>query len=309
MNEVSMSGAHDPLAVAVEPQKDRPTDRLTRKEPAAAGLLRLLAADVAAARDELAAASNGEASQAIHRTRRSLKRARTLLRLLRPALGEEGATLAGHLRAAARALSASRDATVLALTAEDLAPDVDDETAHRLLATLAARAKLQAERSAHSQSVLSEARDHIEAAGAEIARLSCGEDVESVVLARAAKLYRRVRQGWRAAEGQPDATNLHEWRKRVKDRLHLVRVFRARWPEPSRGRAGQLDRLGEILGEDHDLAVLADALPQRSTAAPTLRERIEARRLELERKAFALAGKLFAKKARRVKRAWLGSEG
>ena len=62
----------------------------------------------------------------------------------------------------------------------------------------------------------------------------------------------------------------------------------------------QLDRLGDDLGLDHDLAVLAQALAPDPAiceeALAKLRGQLERQRGKLQRKAFRLANEVFAEK-------------
>jgi CHAD domain-containing protein len=97
-----------------------------------------------------------------------------------------------------------------------------------------------------------------------------------------ARIYRDGRRRHRrAAAGRGDRGRaLHEWRKRVKDLRYAAEMLDRREPAArgarKRGRArgkdakliGELarraDRLGEALGEEHDLAVLAERVREQS---------------------------------------------
>ena len=94
------------------------------------------------------------------------------------------------------------------------------------------------------------------------------------------RLYSDGRRRWERCERRKgDATReMHLWRKRVKDLRYIAEMLEAReaaangTPEPARawqlGRvASRADALGELLGEDHDLAVLAE-LDQAQRQAP-----------------------------------------
>ena len=58
----------------------------------------------------------------------------------------------------------------------------------------------------------------------------------------------------------PDAEDLHELRKRVKDHWYHVRLLRAAWPPVMTAWADEAHVLAEQLGDDHDLSVLAAVL-------------------------------------------------
>src|SRR5207244_8811388 len=89
-----------------------------RREPLGKSLRRLVADDLAAAQADLR--GNGSAEERVHRVRQRLKRLRTLLRVLKPALPAEVAATTRALTAAARLLAEPRDADVVAASARGL---------------------------------------------------------------------------------------------------------------------------------------------------------------------------------------------
>src|SRR5690606_38620697 len=92
--------------------------RIGGDEAIGGALIRLLADDVAKAREGLA--GEGPADIRIHRARQRLKRARSLLRVLRPALGRPAERLKDGLAGSARMLSGARDADAAAASARNL---------------------------------------------------------------------------------------------------------------------------------------------------------------------------------------------
>ena len=93
-----------------------------------------------------------------------------------------------------------------------------------------------------------------------------------------------------------------------------MRLLREAWPEVLGGRYETLDRLADLLGLDHDLAVFHDALaaepprrvePEVLSVAAALARR---HRDTLEREAAPLGARLFAEKpgrfARRLAAYW-----
>ena len=104
------------------------------------------------------------------------------------------------------------------------------------------------------------------------------------------------------AYSRPSANNFHQWRKRAKYLRHQMEFLAPLWPEVIVGMAMTLDRLGALLGEDHDLAELVDLLQQRPEFTPDLRERslllalIGQRRSELRLAAEILGRRVFAEK-------------
>ena len=62
------------------------------------------------------------------------------------------------------------------------------------------------------------------------------------------------------AEGDPRPENYHDWRKRVKDHWHQVRVLESLWREVLQAREASLKNLETWLGDDHNLVILCDRL-------------------------------------------------
>src|SRR5690348_17534612 len=97
------------------PADDGRSYGLTRDEEPAAGLTRIAVGRAEAALERLREGKAGEidTAEAVHGARKDMKKLRTVLRLLRDALGKKRYRRANaHFRDAARALSASRDAEV-----------------------------------------------------------------------------------------------------------------------------------------------------------------------------------------------------
>ncbi|WP_166443632.1 CHAD domain-containing protein [Rhabdaerophilum calidifontis] len=286
-----------------------PPPALRRHEDIARGLVRLLKTEIAAARALLAAQAAQSTPLVIHAARRRLKRARAIVRLLRPVPEADAPALAAMLRDASKALAGARDASVLAETAETLARRIARPAEEALLASIADHARMEAARLGQAGPGPGRAARRLRAAerhvGARLAVPGRPAPPSALILPRLATIYRRARKGWRRAQAAPDAETLHEWRRRVQDRLHLARIFARRWPERKPPRESRLDRLSEVLGRDHDLAVLAARIPADHAAAPAIQAAIADRHRQLARKALKLGGTLFGGKSGPRRRAWL----
>jgi CHAD domain-containing protein len=103
-----------------------------------------------------------------------------------------------------------------------------------------------------------------------------------------------------AARAEPTTDALHEWRKRVKDHHFHLRLLRELWPPVVKPVEAQAGRLGELLGAEHDLAVLgqtlADGSVGESELVQELAERIAAERASRREAAFALGARLYAQR-------------
>ena len=61
-----------------------------------------------------------------------------------------------------------------------------------------------------------------------------------------------------------EMSDLHDWRKRVKDLWYHERLLAPTCGPTVRGHAKELDRLSDLLGDDHDLALLRHELTRRA---------------------------------------------
>ena len=93
--------------------------RIGRHEAIGDGLWRLLIEDVAGAREALSG-NDASAEERVHRARQRLKRARSLLLVLKPVIGDEAADLREALADAARLLAGARDADAAVASARGL---------------------------------------------------------------------------------------------------------------------------------------------------------------------------------------------
>jgi CHAD domain-containing protein len=130
---------------------------------------------------------------------------------------------------------------------------------------------------------------------------------EATLCAGEKRAYRAGRRALAAVAEDPSDEQLHEWRKRVKDLWYHQRLLANAWTGPMKAQADECDTLGALLGDDHDLATLAENLP--SSAPPSvdvdaLLGLIAVRRGELQAQARALGRLVYAEKpkahARRI---------
>jgi CHAD domain-containing protein len=287
-------------------------------------------------------AVTGEADleEAVHETRKAIKRVRTLERLT-AGTGDRAQRRRRRdlLRGAAGELSGVRDAQVSLGTLEGLMRRAPKRLgADAGVARL--RAKLLAERAAAERALresggreralglLRQTRASLAdaAAGGGGARVRAGVLNDGVT-----RIYRRGRGAMRIArkhkgiaEGQGIAEDqgiaeMHEWRKRVKDLRYAAEAlgdgFNASAPaargerrERLRRIARDADRLGEALGEEHDLALLArrvsaeDAIFRGQKAGrKELQRAIRRRRRALRKQAFRAGGELYRAKPKRFR--------
>jgi CHAD domain-containing protein len=229
--------------------------------------------------------------------RQRLKRSRTLLRVLEPALGEPAIQLRHKLSEAARILAGARDADVAAASARELAATEGGEEAgfNRVAIALDAEAAV-----AHRERTpLRDVSDRFVEAIAAVEAFSPDFDGRAVLAAALRMAYARGRRAMDRAETTLSTPDLHRWRKAVKDLWHLIRLARKRLPARVVKTGASLDRLGEALGLGNDSALLAEKLALSPTGDPALMRQlalIARRRNALEAEAFALGAELYRRK-------------
>jgi CHAD domain-containing protein len=216
-------------------------------------LQRVLIEEIDACSIRLATSKPPEAG--VHDIRKGLKRLRAALRLAEPALGKR---LSRHerrrLRDLARLLSVSREAEVMRETLSKLQRDCglrDDGPTAQLQSILAAQAPPTVEASTFARvgRGLAEARRNIERA--DYTRATRRSLVKAV-----AQSYRAGRRSAAAIEGS-DANDIHELRKHVQIHWRHMRLLLNIWPDTMRARVKTAQTVSRLLGDHHDLEMLA----------------------------------------------------
>jgi CHAD domain-containing protein len=241
--------------------------------------------------------------EAVHAVRKRGKKLRALLRLVREDVPElyEPENLA--IRDAARRLAGVRDAAVALETFEGLLASFGDEVTVEDLRPvwegLVDRRAAVAE-DAGLEASLGAVREELEELRSRIDRWDVHGDGFDVLAGGLAKTYGRCRDRLADAAADPTTASLHEWRKRVKyHRYHLKLVHEA-WPQVLGAHRQQLHELSDLLGDDHDLALLRTTLhadPQRfggAAVVATCTAILDRRRAQLQADAHTLGHRCFA---------------
>lgn len=221
--------------------------------PVAAELVRLLNGEIGSALGGL----NGTPDEAaIHATRRHIKKARAVLRLLDSDPGRRPlARCDSELRAAGRALSAWRDAAVLLRTIDALAGARPTKATASALQGL--RETWQAQSAATvDTSALQTARRALLESRAALAGHTPGQFDFDTLADGFSTTYRSGRRALKRASAQPNADRLHALRKALKHHVYQLRLLQPLWPGPLGAFHAQADQAAELLGLHHDCAVL-----------------------------------------------------
>lgn len=240
----------------------------------------------------------------VHDIRKRVKKTRALLRLVRQGMRDVQAGENVILRDAARALAGQRDGAVRLATFDRLMAGETGAATLALRAHLAAEAAMPAPPPPDLHAVFADLALRLESW-----QVEGGE--RRILAAGLAETRARAREAMRTARDAPTDEALHDWRKRAKDHWYQARLFAPVWPEMMRPVVTEADRLGEALGDHHDLAVLlahVAALPA-DVARPEAREALAAAvrdaQTAIESSAFALGARLFAGNPEEMADLWL----
>ena len=296
------------------------TYRLELDESAPDGIRRIAAGRAAKARKKLGEVEGEDGAAAIHGARKDLKKLRSVLRLVRAALGEKAYRAQNRrYRDAGRLLSDTRDAEVKVETLDDLERRFGEEFPSAVAAPW--RADLERERYAALADAGGEVTERVERATVEIdagrneiGLWELGEDSWKLVAPGLLKAYAAGREDLERMRKKPSDEGVHEWRKRAKDLWYQLRILRELWPEVLGETADQAHDLADLLGDHHDLAVLAEDLEARDVIEPeAIRELIARRQEELLASAVGIGARLYAEKpkafGKRIGAYWSAARG
>jgi CHAD domain-containing protein len=240
---------------------------------------------------------------AIHGARKQLKRSRGLMRVVRDGLGRRRfARTNRRLRDASRPLSNVRDAKVLLDTLEILC---DTEGLPRRSAEPVRKA-LEARRRQVRQRVLKDRRSRqamvkkLRQGSRFIARWSPAEQGWKALGAGLRRTYQHGRVAMEAAAKESSDAALHESRKRAKDLLYVMEFIVQVRPESLQPIVDDAHALTDLLGDDHDLAVLQDVidgkleLPLSAARRSQLKRLVARRRTHIQQRARTLGHRLYA---------------
>jgi CHAD domain-containing protein len=263
----------------------------------------------------------GDRVAAVHAARKAVKKERALLRLVRGALpAKQRARENAALREAARGLSGVRDGHVMVQTIDGLSERFAGQLPERTFTVV--REQLVRERDAGRAGLAgspasTHAVEDLRAVLGRIEEWKVKRDGWRAIDAGLLRTYQRGRRAFRRARNEPSIENLHAWRKRVKDLWYQLRLLAPVCGPGVRGHANEAHRLADLLGDDHDLGVLREALERIGSAVAVdlgaLEGLIDYRRDELQAEAMSVGHRLYAETpkafGRRLYRCWNAGRG
>jgi len=269
--------------------------RIEKDEALSDALGRIAAEEIALALAELRRPNR---AQAMHNTRKSLKRLRSLLRSLRVAFPKNLFRQENRrLAAAGRKIAPLRDVHAQLHTLGRLgaaAGPAAQKTERRLRRREDAfMRKIPALRRAVRQ-MLSASRETF-------AALPAQEATPGRLAAGLKRIYKPGRAALKTARQKPAPETLHEWRKQAKFLGHGLALIERLGPKKAGAMIHHTRQLCQALGDDHDLFLVLQALRRENAAHPArdyrrLSNRIFAKRARLQKRAFQWGKKIFGEK-------------
>ena len=248
---------------------------------------------------------------AVHEARKDVKKFRALLRVLRSVVPPKVRRVENAaVRDASALISGARDADVMITTLDALR----DPAAGRVPGTtFDAAIDFLRGRTAHvSGDGFGATLTALRAADQRIDAWARAKVRPSDLVKGMVRTYADGMAAMEKAREAPTNETLHEWRKRVKDLWYEERLIHDAWPAVLKARAAEDKVLSELLGDDHDLAVLSERLPELPVVVGELPHVIALRREALQAEAFGLGARIYAERpkdfGRRVD-AWLRAAG
>lgn len=201
----------------------------------------------------------GEAAPDVHQARRSFKRIRALLHFAKPGLAKRDFTeFNQRVREIAGRFSGTRDRQVMTETLAKIEATAEIPEARRT----AQRAKLLLQKNGDESpqlmdgAALAHAIKDLHKLRHDFERIPLKLDSFADLAEGMASVYCGCRDGQATAIYSASDEDYHNWRKYVQRHWRHLLLIRQAWPGMMRAHAAEARELSQILGDDHDLAVL-----------------------------------------------------
>jgi CHAD domain-containing protein len=201
----------------------------------------------------------------IHEIRKSIKRIRAVLRLIREEIGYSTYYRENvFYRDINRSISELRTYNVLALTLESLKKDISGNFSEEVIDPMIESIREQREsllaQVMSEDRVLSGLSKKFSKARKRIPGMPIEHDGFEVFAGGIFRMYRQGKEYLLAARKDPDMHHLHDMRKRMKYLWYHIEILRPIYPGLLKAYANSLEKITEKLGVYHDLAVLTEYL-------------------------------------------------
>ncbi len=198
-------------------------------------------------------------SRTVHQVRKRCKKLRGLLRLVRKSLGKHYKRENACFRDASKSLADLRDAEVMVETHDALMERFRDEVRRSSFAPVKCKLTRRLNELVGGEQDVDERlavfRAEMVAARGRVADWPLEVDGFKPLAKGLRKTYRRGCKAMKRALRKEGGEDFHQWRKRAKYHWYHLRLLNDCWPGVVGAREEALDRLSDLLGDEHDLTV------------------------------------------------------
>jgi CHAD domain-containing protein len=228
-------------------------------------LRRLIRKQIEGAIEDMGGSGAKSRDEVVHEARKTMKRVRAVLRLARSPIGGAKYRKANtELRDAARPLTEVRDAKILIETIDKLADQVKERVAGQAFEgvrqMLTSHAHSVRKGVLNREHAFSKIRKTLKGLQSDIGDWSDVPNKWSSIGDGIADTYRKAADAFGDAAADPTPEKLHEWRKQAKYLRYQLQLLQPLWPERMEELENEADKMGELLGDDHDLTLLRQML-------------------------------------------------
>ncbi len=239
--------------------------RLQPQSAVEANVRRILGEQLDKAHYQLTENFSYEPADAIHDARKRLKKARSVLRLVRKALDKETyKTEKNALRDIGHLLAPARDGEAYRETLEDLtehyASVLEEDAFAQLQEALLDLHLGRLRQLIDPDEPMATVINTLKESQLRLKRLELDQEGWDALQKGLKKIYRQGRDRMTTAYEEASDTSFHEWRKRVKDLWYDIRMLKSIWSPVMKVWESEAHQLSKHLGDDHDIAELHDFL-------------------------------------------------
>lgn len=231
--------------------------RLRARESVRRGIKRIAEEEIDSAIKRL---SNGkDRDEAVHDARKSVKKVRGAIRLVRFDFGKDFRQENAVFRDIGRKLSELRDAQAMLEAFEALVKKYREQLGTRTLDSiqrgLLAR-KEEFEKGTDADAVVADVVKDLRAERKRVTTWPLTSNGFAAVAPGLATTFKQGRKAFALAYAESTPENFHEFRKRAKDHWYHIRLLENLWTPVMEAYEATLKSLEQDLGDDHNLAVL-----------------------------------------------------
>lgn len=236
--------------------------RFEENETVADGVRRIAGEELRSAAYQLSR-RKGNRDEAIHEARKSIKKTRALLKLMREELGDCFNRDNIRLREIGQQLSEIRDAAAMLEAFEPLAQEHAGQLPRKVFLAVSAelhRRKKSEASPARMRTVLPRMATALRAIAKDAGAWPLKRDGFRALEPGLRQTLKRGRRAMNVAREKPEPDNFHQWRKRTKEHWYHTKLLERIWSDAIRKRESDLKELETLLGDDHNLSVLCDKI-------------------------------------------------